>query len=72
MSEIDFCFCGFKLIEFIVGIDVSFSEGGEGRGCLWVQGEGGSEFYPVYFGDYGTRGHFSRIEGMDCLELPGN
>lgn len=58
MSEIDISATRLEMIEFCMGVDVAFTESGEGRGGLRVQGEGGSKTCPVDFGDCGTGRHF--------------
>lgn len=51
VCEIDGFARGTEMIEFGVGVDIAFSEGGEGRGCLWSQRKGGCKSVPVDFCD---------------------
>ena len=47
-----------ELVEFVVGVDVAFAEGGEGGGCVGSEGQRRGEFGPVDLGNCGAGGHW--------------
>jgi hypothetical protein len=59
VGKVDFCLGGFEVVEFVVGVDVAFAEGGQGRCRCGGQGEGSGELGPVDAGDGAAGGHRS-------------